>query len=97
MQLELALPATAVTAPPEGQNCRGPGMKIVFDAANSIEAHIVLGLLRQQGIEGRVSGEYLQGAMGELPAFGLVKVLVTDEDYEPAARIIADWQGSLLA
>ena len=72
-------------------------MKIVYDAANSIEAHLVLGLLRQAGIVGTISGEYLQGAMGELPAFGLVKVHVDEVDYAEAMEIIAAWQNTLLA
>ena len=72
-------------------------MKIVFDANNSLEAHLVLGMLNQAGIDGIISGEYLQGAMGELPAFGLVKILVSDQDYQEASEIIADWQDTLLA
>ncbi|MFM1895932.1 MAG: hypothetical protein RLZZ385_1006 [Pseudomonadota bacterium] len=72
-------------------------MKTVFDAANSLEAHIVLGLLNQAGIQGRIHGEFLQGAMGELPAMGLVRVLVSDSDYPRAREIIADWDGQLLA
>ncbi len=72
-------------------------MKIVYDASNSIEAHLLLGLLSQAGIVGTISGEYLQGAMGELPAFGLVKVHVDDANYDEAKEIIAAWQNTLIA
>ena len=72
-------------------------MKIVYEAANSIEAHLVLGLLKQSGIHGSISGEFLQGAMGELPAFGLVKVHVHEQDYGPAQEVVAQWQDSMLA
>ena len=72
-------------------------MRTVFDAPNAIEAHIVLGLLGQAGIAGRIHGEYLQGAMGELPAMGLVRVLVSDSDFARARQIIAEWDGQLLA
>ena len=72
-------------------------MKIVYDAANSIEAHLILGLLKQAGIEGSVSGEFLQGAMGELPAFGLVKVHVFEQDFSLAQEVVAQWQNSMLA
>lgn len=72
-------------------------MKIVFDAANSIEAHLLLGILNQAGINGTISGEYLQGAMGELPAFGLVKILVQDADYDEARELVAEWQSTFLA
>ncbi len=72
-------------------------MKIVFDASNSLEAHLLLGILNQAGIAGKISGEYLQGAMGELPAFGLVKVHVDESDYDEAREIIAEWQNTFLA
>jgi hypothetical protein len=63
-------------------------MKTVYRAANTIEAHIILNLLRQLGIDGYINGEYLQGAMGELPAVDLVRVMVQDEDYTAALAII---------
>lgn len=69
-------------------------MKIAFEASNSIEAHLVLGLLKQANIDGMVSGEYLQGGVGELPVFGLVNVMVRDEDYENAKEVIATWYES---
>lgn len=72
-------------------------MKVVFNANNSLEAHLLLGLLKQAGIEGSINGEFLQGAMGELPAFGLVTVLVNERDYREASEIVADWQQSMLA
>lgn len=63
-------------------------MKTVYRASNTLEAHIILNLLRQTGIEGHVSGEYLQGAMGELPAVDLVRVMVHEDDYEDARAVI---------
>ncbi len=72
-------------------------MKVVFNANNSLEAHLALGLLRQVGIEGVINGEYLQGGMGELPVFGLVTVLVSEQDYREASEVIADWQQNILA
>lgn len=64
------------------------GMKTLYRASNTLEAHIVLNLLRQMGIEGYISGEYLQGAMGELPAVDLVRVMVHEDDYDDALAII---------
>ena len=66
-------------------------MKKVYEAAHGLEAHMIADLLRQQGITGRVEGEYLAGAVGELPATGLVRVVVDEEDYEPARRVIERW------
>lgn len=74
-----------------------PAMKVVYSANHSLEAHLLLGLLKQAGIEGAVRGEYLQGALGELPAFGLVEVLVHERDYRAARELIADWQQGMLA
>lgn len=42
-------------------------MRRVYTAANLPEAHIVLGLLRQQGIAARVLNEHARGGLGELP------------------------------
>jgi hypothetical protein len=66
-------------------------MKNVFDAANSIEAYMIRNLLEQAGMEARVEGEYLQGGVGELPAGGLVRVLVADRDEAAARSVIAEW------
>lgn len=66
-------------------------MKHVYDAANSLEAHMVLDLLRQEGIRGQVEGEYLQGAVGALPAAGLVRVVVDEADHAAAQRVITRW------
>jgi hypothetical protein len=63
-------------------------MKTVYRASNTLESHIILNLLRQAGIEGHISGEYLQGAMGELPAVDLVRIMVHEDDYDEALAII---------
>ena len=67
-------------------------MIVIYDAANSVEAHMILHLLQQSGIKGRVDGEYLQGAMGGLPATGNVRVTVMPQDADEAKKIIAEWE-----
>jgi hypothetical protein len=67
-------------------------MKSVFEASTGLEAHMILNLLQQAGIEGRVEGEYLQGGLGELQALNLVRVMVDDIDYEAARSILAEWE-----
>ena len=52
-------------------------MRTAYEASNAIEAHILQGYLEQEGIAVQVVGAYLQGAIGELPAHGLVRLLVT--------------------
>ena len=66
-------------------------MKTVLHALNSVEAHVVKGLLRSEGIECSVLGDYLQGAVGELPPTNLIRVVVNDEDFDRAKAIVDDW------
>lgn len=67
-------------------------MKIVFDADNGLEAHMVVDLLAMQGMDAWIQGEYLPGGAGELPPAGLVKVCVEEADYPRARAIIAEWE-----
>lgn len=59
-------------------------MRIVYQAENVVDAHLVKGALESAGIPAHVAGEYLTGAIGELPAMGLVAVMVP-EGLLPAA------------
>lgn len=67
-------------------------MKTVYVAQHSIDAHLVRGLLGSYGIEAIVTGDYLQGGIGELPAFGIVEVRVAETDMAEARRIIEIFQ-----
>ncbi len=67
-------------------------MKSVFEASSGLDAHMVLDLLAQRGISGRIDGEYLQGGIGELQAMGFVRVLVAEEDYDEARQVIDEWE-----
>jgi hypothetical protein len=65
---------------------------VVFDAANTVEAHMIVHLLQQAGIEGRIDGEHLQGGMGELPAAGNIRVRVSPENVAEARSVISEWE-----
>ncbi len=69
-------------------------MQIVYQAANSLDAHVVKDVLRQQGIAAVVLGEHLQGAVGELQAANLVRLEVADEDVDAARRVVAEWEAA---
>lgn len=71
-------------------------MKTLYQAANAVEAHMILDLLRQEGITGHVLGEHLQGAVGELPAAGLVRVMVDEADHARGRQIIDTWEATLV-
>lgn len=66
-------------------------MKCVHEANHITEAHMILHLLEQEDFNGTVDGEYLQGAVGELPAMGMIRVVVSDEDYEQASAFLKEW------
>lgn len=63
-------------------------MKLIFQANNILEAHIVAGLLQSHNINAHVGGFYLQGAVGDLPATDFAHVFVNDEDTLEAEQLI---------
>ncbi|MDI1259996.1 DUF2007 domain-containing protein [Aquabacterium sp.] len=67
-------------------------MKTVYNAANLLEAQMLLDVLRQEGITAHIRGAHLQGAMGELPAAGLVRLEVLEEDHPRAREAIDRWE-----
>ena len=60
-------------------------MRVVYEAANLIDAHLVRQALEHAGLPAFIRGEALTGGMGELGVFGLVAVMVPDAAW-PAAR-----------
>ena len=69
-------------------------MKIVYSPSNVAEAHMLVDLLKQQNIEAFIRGEHLQGAIGELPAMGVLQIEVAEHDVEEATRFLNDWDDS---
>lgn len=69
-------------------------MRAIYEPVHSIEANLIVGLLQQFGIEAHIAGEYLQGGAGELPAFGLIRVMVADGDAETARQLIEEWNSA---
>jgi Putative prokaryotic signal transducing protein len=70
-------------------------MQRVYEAANHIQAHMVMHVLEQAGVHAQVQGEFLQSGAGELPLGNLVAVAVADEDVAIAREIIRDWEALL--
>jgi hypothetical protein len=65
-------------------------MRVIYEAENLLDGHLVKGLLEQRGIQAFVSGQYLTGALGELPVAGIVTVYVADDDEAAANDVIAE-------
>ena len=70
-------------------------MKTVFEPSNSLEGYMLQDLLKQRGIDSRLDGAHLQGGVGELPASGLVRLVVAEEDFRAARAVIDDYMRSL--
>lgn len=60
-------------------------MQAVYEAENSIDAHLARVWLEQAGLSPWIRGEFLGGALGELPAHGVLAVCVPVHQV-PAAR-----------
>lgn len=67
-------------------------MKTLYEAGNAIEAHMLLDLLKQEGLVAYIRGEHLQGAIGELPAGSFVRLEIPEQDYADARAVIDRWE-----
>ncbi|MDX5373370.1 DUF2007 domain-containing protein [Pseudomonas alcaligenes] len=69
-------------------------MQRVYEPQDLLEAELLLGMLASEGVEAHLAGRHLLGAMGELPALGLLGLLVEDDDAERARRLIAAYNAA---
>jgi hypothetical protein len=67
-------------------------MRTLYEAASAIEAHMLVDLLKREGMTAHIHGEALQGAIGELPAAGLIRLVIDEPDYERARAVIGAWE-----
>jgi len=65
-------------------------VRTVYHAESLVDAQLVKDALEAAGIPAFVSGAYLTGGIGLLPARDLVTVMVPDSAVEEATRIVAD-------
>lgn len=70
-------------------------MIVIYRAQNLIEAHIVAGMLRAHDIEVIIAGEYLNGAIGELPPMNLIEVTISEESINLATTLIEQYESPL--
>lgn len=66
-------------------------MKLLYEASNAVEAHMILILLEQSGLSARIDGEFLQGGIGDLQVTGIVRVMIEESDYQQAKLIVQEW------
>jgi hypothetical protein len=67
-------------------------MVTVYTAQMITDAYLIKGLLENHGIPAFVSGGYLQGGIGELPAIGLITVSVGESLADQATALISDFE-----
>jgi Putative prokaryotic signal transducing protein len=65
-------------------------MKIIAKPTNLIQAQWMMAILEQQGIAAVLLGQSLLGAIGELPADGLLRIAVDQLHQENATLICQD-------
>lgn len=70
-------------------------MHIAYRAESLIDAHLVKDALEREEIPAFVSGEYLTGAVGQLPAIDYVAVLVPGSSAEAAAAVVRQVEAQL--
>jgi len=71
-------------------------MRTVFEPSNALEGQMLHALLEQRGISSRVEGAQLQGAVGEIPVSGFVRLVVEDKDYQAARAVIEEWESTVV-
>ncbi|QGZ32312.1 DUF2007 domain-containing protein [Stutzerimonas stutzeri] len=69
-------------------------MQRIYEPRDLLEAEMLRGMLAAEGIEVYLSGRHLIGAVGELPAAGLLGLMAVDEQAERARQLIAAYNGA---
>ncbi|MDE2156887.1 MAG: DUF2007 domain-containing protein [Xanthomonadaceae bacterium] len=71
-------------------------MHIIYRAENLFDAHLVKDALEAEGIPAFISGEYLTGAVGQLPAMDYIAVMVPESSLATAGGIVRGVQAQLV-
>lgn len=69
-------------------------MQRIYEPQDLLEAELLLAMLASEGVMAHLAGRHLVGAVGELPALGLLALLVEDEEAERASRLIAAYNAA---
>ena len=70
-------------------------MRRIYEARDLLEAEMLIGMLASEGIETFLTGRHLVGAVGELPAAGLLGLMVVDDGQaERARQLIAEYNAA---
>ena len=70
-------------------------MHTVYRAENLFDAHLVKDALEADGIPAFIAGEYLTGAVGQLPAMDYMAVMVPESSLAVANGIVSEVEARL--
>lgn len=70
-------------------------MQRIYEPQDLMEGELLLGMLASEGIDAYLTGQHLAGAVGELPACGLLGVMVEDDQAPRAQQLIAAYNAAL--
>lgn len=70
-------------------------MHTVYHAENLFDAHLVKDALEAADIPAFISGEYLTGGVGQLPAMDFIAVMVPESALDAAQSIVREVQANL--
>lgn len=69
-------------------------MQRIYEPQDLLEAQMLLGMLATEGVAAHLVGSDLLGALGELPAAGLLGLLVEDHLAQSARQLIAAYNAA---
>lgn len=67
-------------------------MQRIHEPLDLVQAQLLVSMLASEGINAHVQGEHLLGAMGELPAIGLLSIWVQDGDAVRARELVLAYE-----
>ena len=70
-------------------------MHIIYRAENLFDAHLVKDALEHADIPAYIAGEYLTGAVGQLPAMDYIAVMVPESSLALASGIVREVEAQL--
>lgn len=69
-------------------------MRRIYEPGSLHEGELLLAVLASEGISGFLAGRHLLGGIGDLPAVGLLGLLVEDEEAQRAQALIAAYNAA---
>ena len=69
-------------------------MQRIYEPQDTMEGELLLAMLASEGIDAYLTGQHLAGAVGGLPAGGLLGLMVEDEQAQDALQLIAAYNAA---